>query len=200
VEKLANSIGRLMQVSEWGLNVDEATHRHLRHGLTYSQLHSKIGALKHLSALSNYHSIFMGQWHGMLPHMLHEHGIINSAIGIELDHFWANFSEKLNYDWDFKSIIADVTRCNAWEENVTSNILIVNTSSEHMNYDWLNFKKSDSGYVYLQSTDFEIDTHINTVTSTDPLVQELKDRGFKIEDAWTLPLEVYTRYCVLASW
>lgn len=200
MEKLANSIGRLMQVSEWVLNVDEVTHRHLRHGLTYSQLHSKIGAVKHLSNLSDYHAIFMGQWHGMLPHMLHEHNIIKSAIGIELDYFWANFSEKLNYDWDFKSIIADVTQCNTWEDNIQNNILVVNTSCEHMNYKWLNFKKSQLGYVYLQSTDFQIDTHINTVTSTDPLIQELKNRGFKIEDAWTLPLEVYTRYCVLARW
>jgi hypothetical protein len=69
-----------------------------------------------------------------------------------------------------------------------------------MNYDWLNFKKSQLGYIYLQSTDFQIDTHINTVTSTDPLIKELLSRGFKIEEAWTLPLEVYTRYCVLASW
>lgn len=110
---------------------------------------------------------FIGHWHGLLPLLFFEFGIIESAIGVELSTDWSSWSHRLNGHWNWKSTVAD-----AAQFDFTDCDLIVNTSCEHMSYDWLS--QVPAGCVLaLQSTDYQIPEHANCVESVDEFKENI---------------------------
>jgi hypothetical protein len=194
---LADCIARIISVSQYQLEVDEATHKHIRDAFTHGQLGSKLAAVQHLSSLQNLRALIIGQWHGMLPRLLYKYGIVRSCIGIEIDPLWAEFSNRINNDWNYKSIVGDGTDPSLWS---TYNVdIVINTSCEHMNWDWLDFEANHEMYVYAQSSNYVHDEHINRLDNIDQMTEVFNHRGFDIEFKKIEKFEVYDRYCVLAK-
>jgi len=194
---LADAIARIMSVSQYQLNVEEKVHRHLRDALTSGQLGSKLAAVNHLSDYKMLRALIIGQWHGLLPRLLYKYDIIKSCVGIEIDDFWSNFSCRVNNDWSYRSITADATTSKLELYNTD---LIINTSCEHMSWDWLNFKFSYPVLVYAQSSNYVHHEHVNRIDSLDELVEQFQCRGMDIVVAEDKKFEVYNRYCVLAKY
>ena len=152
---------------------------------------SKLSAVKLIQPfVEKVDAFFIGHWHGMLPMLFYEHGIIESATGIELDPFWVEFSNKLNYYWDWKSSIGDA---NTFTFPKTK--LIVNTSCEHMSYAWMDSIIKGT-IVCAQSTDYQHPTHINTVDSLDEFLEKWSD--FSIIASNSNKYDVYSRFTIIA--
>jgi len=142
----------------------------LRDSLSEGQLQSKLYLLDCLRSQFQTpfkKAAFIGHWHGLLPLLFFEFGIIESAIGVELSTDWSSWSHRLNGHWNWKSTVAD-----AAQFDFTDCDLIVNTSCEHMSYDWLS--QVPAGCVLaLQSTDYQIPEHANCVESVDEFKENI---------------------------
>lgn len=163
----------------------------MRDSLSKGQLLSK---LKVVDLLKRYNitsdsAFFIGHWHGLLPMFIYECGIINRATGIELDPFWVKFSNEINAYWDWKSTEGDATQSNIISE------LVINTSAEHMNDDWLLLIESGTT-VCAQSTDYKYPTHINRVDTLEEFVDKFS--GFSIIATDVTIYDVYSRFTVIA--
>lgn len=168
--------------------------RALRDSLSRGQLYSKLQVVDMLM----YQPVrwrsggFMGHWHGLLPRMLWAHGAIQDGRGVELSPFWSEFSNALNSDWSWSSVVGDVTD---GMQNMGGCDLLVNTSCEHMSDVWLS-NVACGTTVCAQSTDYDHPTHINRVSSLEQFVGKFS--GYKIIDADSTRHEIYSRYTVLA--
>jgi len=162
----------------------------LRDSLSSGQLMSKISAAQLAGKYPVDSAFFIGHWHGLLPMLFYDHGVIKKATGIELDPFWVEFSNKLNYYWDWKSIIG-----NADNFVLPDADMIVNTSCEHMSYDWIEYVKSGV-IICAQSTDYIHPTHINTVSSIEEFAE--KWDGFSILESDATRYDVYSRFTIVA--
>ena len=163
----------------------------LRDSLSRGQLMSKLSAVKLVQPfVEKADAFFIGHWHGMLPMLFYEHGIITSATGIELDPFWVDFSNKLNHYWDWKSSLG-----NADIFTLPSAGVIVNTSCEHMSDAWLD-AVAPGTLVCAQSTDYQHPTHINTVNSLGEFIE--KWSNFSILDCDSSKYDVYSRFTLIA--
>jgi hypothetical protein len=164
----------------------------LRDSLSRGQLMSKISLLQ-LSR--NYVDIdnsafFIGHWHGLLPLMFHDYGLVKYARGIELDPFWVEFSNQLNSHWEWKSSIEDA------DTFIFPNYkTIVNTSCEHMSDNWIKHVPVDA-LVCAQSTDFIHTDHNNIVKSLDEFLEKWK--GFSILETASEEYDIYSRFTVIA--
>jgi hypothetical protein len=164
----------------------------LRDSLSRGQLMSKISLIQ---LASNHISIddeafFIGHWHGLLPLLFHDYGLIKSATGIEKDSFWVTFSNQLNSHWKWNSIFA-----NADIFEFPKYKTIINTSCEHMSDNWIKFVPKDA-LVCVQSTDFIHTDHCNTVKSLDEFLEKWKD--FSILETASEKYDVYSRFSVIA--
>lgn len=145
---------------------------------------------------------FIGHWHGLLPLMFYEFGLIESGIGVELSSEWSQWSKKLNDHWNWQSFVSD-----AASFDYTDCDLIVNTSCEHMSYDWLAKIPTAGCMLVLQSTDYDIPEHINRVESVDQLESHLlnffahraADPKFEILFRSTRPYEIYKRFTLIGG-
>lgn len=139
--------------------------------LSPGQVFSKISIIEIFKKLNCKYNraLFVGQWHGMLPHMFFQEGLIKTGFGIELSERWSSISYNINSDWDWTSIQGDVNTATVW--NGIQPDLVVNTSSEHMSFDWLEFV-SPGTTVLLQSTNFEIPEHTHRVFSLNELIKK----------------------------
>ena len=170
----------------------------LRDSLSRGQLYSKIQAVnavadvKEQRALEKFNAVFLGHWHGLLPRMFHHADLIDRAVGIEADAFWATFSDSMNYDWQWRSIVGDATSYTIPADTT----LVVNTSCEHMSDDWLSAVPVGA-YVCAQSTNYEHPTHINTVQSQEEF--SLRFNNFEIIYSYACRYDVYDRFTIVAQ-
>ena len=162
----------------------------LRDSLSRGQLMSKISATQLAGKHPVDNAFFIGHWHGLLPMLFYEHGVIKRASGIELDPFWVEFSNRMNHFWDWKSTIGDADNFVLPDAD-----MIVNTSCEHMSYDWIEYVKPGV-VVCAQSTDYIHPTHINTVASIEEFVGKW-DR-FSILESDATRYDVYSRFTIVA--
>lgn len=199
--KLVSCLGHINDMAKYCLKIPADRADHLRDAYSYAQLQSKVAALKHLKDITNANTIVLGQWHGMLVYMLQKFGISKNSLGVEYDDFWHSFCLQLGLQ-NYQGILADATDTANWSFFLESeNNLVVNTSCEHMSWDWLNFEKSNSrGFLYAQGNNYEIPDHINVCQSLDEFTNSIANRGFIIHNSVEMKFSPYTRYCVLASW
>lgn len=164
--KFAEAFCRVVDVASYDLKLTADQHRHLRDGLSTGQIKSKIRALEIIGPYRFSRAVFIGHWHGMLPRLFYDFGIIQEGIGIELDPFWCDFSRLVNYDWFFLSFVGDANlTLNEYCGDIN---LIVNTSCEHMYWDWLDSVPKNSALL-LQGTNMPASDHINPIHSLDDL-------------------------------
>lgn len=162
----------------------------MRDSLSRGQLMSKVKIIELTEKYRVDNAFFIGHWHGLLPMFFYEYDIIKSGSGIEIDPFWVEFSNKLNYYWNWNSIIGDA------DNFVPPNTdMIINTSCEHMSDNWLNFVKSGT-IVCAQSTDYNHPTHINVSPSFDDFIQ--KWSKFTILESASDRYDIYSRFTVIA--
>lgn len=201
VYKIASCISRVNDVAKYHLKIPLDRADHLRDAFSHAQLQSKIAVLDHLRNLKNCDTVILGQWHGMLGLMLQRWGISKNVVGVELDSFWHDFSKHIITE-NYTALHGDATLPSTWQHLLEQeNNLVVNTSCEHMSWDWLDFKRSGtSGYLYAQSNNYVIDDHINLLTSVDELAAAIESRGFTVLITKTLKFAPYDRYCVVAQW
>lgn len=168
--------------------------------LSPGQLYSKLAAVE---ILGNYiehqnlkleYALFVGQWHGLLPFMMHQKKLISSGIGIELSETWSEISRQINKDWNWKSIHGDINDPKVWKEQRPN--LVVNTSSEHMSFEWLDHVIPGT-LILLQSTDYQISEHCNTVNSLDELIQ--RSNLSKVIKTNEKNFQVYKRFTILGK-
>ncbi len=138
--------------------------------LSPGQVYSKLEIIKLFQRqnLKFDHVLFIGQWHGLLPNMMYQSGLINSGVGIELSKTWSSISHHVNNEWDWLSIQGNINDPEIWRDQKPE--LVVNTSSEHMSFDWLQYVPTGT-FVVLQSTDYQIPEHCNSVSSLDELIE-----------------------------
>lgn len=199
--KLGSCLAHINDVAKYKLDIPQDRANHLRDAYSHGQLLSKIAALKHVSHLSEMNTIVLGQWHGLLAHMFGKFGISKSTVGIELDEFWHDFCLHLNLP-NYTGVCGDATDSTVWTQYLQpSHNLVVNTSCEHMSWDWLDFERGDTcGYVYAQANNYVIPEHVNTCQSLREFVDAFASRGYTIHSEVELKFAPYNRYCVLASW
>ena len=199
--KLTQCISRVNDVAKYQLKIPQDRADHLRDAFSYAQLTSKLAVIKHLKDIKDSNTIILGQWHGMLGLMLQKFNISKNIIGIELDKFWHDFSQHIILE-DYIGIHADVTQVELWEHLIVpDNNLIINTSCEHMTWDWLNFKREyTNGTLYVQSNNYKIDEHINILDSEEELATIIENHGFTVTDVNCIKFSPYDRYCVVAKW
>lgn len=178
------------------INVD---HWHmLRDSLSEGQLQSKLHLLDCMRSQFKTpfkKAAFIGHWHGLFPLMFYEFGLIESAIGVELSEKWSSWSHQLNGHWSWQSIVAD-----AAEFDFTGCDLIVNTSCEHMSYNWLS--RVPAGCVLaLQSTDYQIPEHVNCVQSLgqfkEKVLEYYKNSSVELTTTSENQHEIYKRFTVI---
>jgi hypothetical protein len=196
----SSCIARINHVAQYEIVVSEATHAHLRDAYTHEQLTSKLAAISHLIDLHQTPTIVLGQWHGLLPLLLTKFRISSDIVGVELDPFWSDFSRRVMSQTNYTEIQADITDTAQWESYIGEKSLVINTSCEHMSWDWLRFQKKNSGTLYVQSTNYQHHTHVNTVNSEDEVAAVLESYGFTVEKKYCLKFHPYNRYCVMAKW
>lgn len=138
--------------------------------LSTGQIFSKFKVLEILTdySLRFESAIFIGQWNGLLPYLLHLENIFQKAEGIEISDLWALISSRVNCDWHWQSIVGDACEKRVWLNKKTD--LVINTATEHMSYKWLDCVEKDT-HVLIQSTDYEIDEHVNRVATLDDLIK-----------------------------
>lgn len=199
--KMCSSLSHINDIAKYRLNIPPDRADHLRDAYSHGQLISKLAALKHLNQLSKMNTIVLGQWHGLLAYILNKFGVSHKTVGVELDHFWHDFCLNLELP-NYIGVHGDATDSNVWREYLQSNNnIIINTSCEHMNWDWLNFDRLDtSGYIYAQGNNYKIPEHINTCTSLTEFADSFSQRGLTIHSQHEIEFHPYNRYCVLASW
>lgn len=161
--------------------------------LSPGQVYSKLGALEIIKDinLKFNHALFIGQWHGLLPNMMFQSDLIQSAVGIEISETWSSISHHINKDWNWTSIAGNIHDPDIWQNQMPD--LIVNTSSEHMSFDWMQFVRPGT-YVLLQSTNYNIPEHCNIVHSLDEFIERTKmseliatkEQGFKVYNRYTI--------------
>lgn len=193
--KFTQALCRVVDVASYELQLSEERHKHLRDALSTGQIRSKLRALEIISPYPVNRAIFIGHWHGMLPRLLYDFGIIKQAIGIELDGFWSNFSQRVNWDWDFTSVVGDA--CQVLSDYCHDVQLVVNTSCEHMTWQWLDHIP-DHANILIQATDMPALDHINTIVK----FADLQSIGTRLNrvllESDILPLHAtYSRYTVL---
>jgi hypothetical protein len=162
----------------------------LRDSLSRGQLMSKITATQLAAKHSVDSAFFIGHWHGLLPMLFYEHGVIKSATGIELDPFWVDFSNQMNHYWNWKSTCGDADNFVPPDTD-----MIVNTSCEHMTDKWLDLVMPGVT-VCAQSTDYIHPTHINTVASLEEFADKWSE--FSILESDTTRYDVYSRFTIVA--
>lgn len=174
----------------------------LRDSLSTGQLLSKVKVVDIFSestirtllpAKDQMNICFVGHWHGLLPRMLHNANKIDSARGIELDPFWVNFSNRLNYDWEWQSQSADAGTVDLSNYNV-----IVNTSCEHMSTKWVE-TVSPGTILIIQSTNYCHPTHSNTVNSVNELAEQYVTGNRQLIGFDTSKYDVYSRYTIITT-
>lgn len=164
--------------------------------LSPGQIYSKLKAIEVLEQhkLKFDRALFIGQWHGLLPHMMHESGLINSAVGIELSETWSSISHHVNKGWNWTSTQGNINDPEVWRDQRPE--LVVNTSSEHMSFEWMQFVPDDT-VVLLQSSNYQILEHCNTVNSLNELIE--KSKLSKVIESKEQDFEVYKRFTVLGK-
>lgn len=199
--RLGSCISHINDIAKYKLNIPVDRAEHLRDAWSYGQLLSKIAALKHLRTLQNMHTIALGQWHGLLPYMLQKFGISDTVVGIEIDQFWHDFCIQLQLK-NYSGYCTDATDPQNWQQHLQPDSnLILNTSCEHMSWQWLDFDRSSScGYIYAQGNDYVIPEHTNVCSTLDEFVDAFKSRGYDIQYKTSISFPAYNRWCVLASW
>ena len=140
------------------------------------QIQSKMLALDALEKnnIKVNNALFIGQWHGLLPFFCFRQGIINSAVGIEISQIWSQISQKINSDWDWTSHCADATKPEIWQRLASQGLkfdLVINTSSEHMSFEWLDFLPPGQ-LVLIQSSNYDIEQHSHKVKSIEELLEK----------------------------
>ena len=133
--------------------------------------------------------------------LLSKFNVSKTIVGVELDDFWHDFCLNLNIP-NYTGVCADATQVSNWQTYLTAeNNLIINTSCEHMNCDWLNFNRTNSnGVIYAQGNNYKIPEHINVSSSLDEFVSAFESHGLIIQKTLEVKFAPYNRYCVVASW
>lgn len=164
----------------------------MRDSLSRGQLMSKLSAVQLVSPYASKvtNSFFIGHWHGLLPMLFYEYGVIVAGRGIEIDPFWVTFSNQLNHYWDWNSETGDADKF-----IIPDTDLVINTSCEHMSNEWLGHVKSGT-LVCAQSTDYSHPTHINRVDSLEQFMDFWN--GYTILDSSSKRYDVYSRFTVIA--
>lgn len=188
-ETITEYVGTYYQYS-----YDEAQALALRDSLSQGQLYSKIRALQAVSdsVSDSMRGYFIGHWHGFLPRILWKHGLLSQAQGIEQDPFWVDFSQRLNSDWSWSSETGDI---NTTDHDLGRYNLVVNTSCEHMNDNWLGKPKTGT-WVCAQTTDYQHDTHINTCQNLQEFQNKFAD--YHVFRTYSDQYNVYSRFTVVA--
>ena len=139
-------------------------------------------------------AVFVGQWNGLLPYLLHVEKYVESAIGIERSELWSMISKRVNRDWDWKSVTGDACDSISWEGKNPE--IVVNTAAEHMSDHWLQFVKANT-FILVQSTNYQIEEHVNRVESLDELTARLKlNRVIKTAEQ---EFKMYKRFTVFGQ-
>jgi hypothetical protein len=176
----------------YSFDMDQDTaYRALRDSLSTGQMRSKLKLIEICKErqLISQKAVFIGHWHGLLPLLMYNEGVLKSAIGIEKSQLWSDFSNQLNQSWDWQSFCQDALLYTCDE----STDLVVNTSCEHMSDDWLALVPSGCR-VLLQSTNFEHIEHINYKLNIEEFKKSLKNINIVFEDI--LDCQVYQRFTI----
>lgn len=136
--------------------------------LSKGQLLSKAWLVNTLkkSTDSLWNTFILGGWYGILANLLFSTFEITTIRSIDIDPSCEPIADEINIrhvidGWRFKALTMD---CNDIDKLMITPDTIINTSCEHMTPDWF-LKVQDGTLVVLQSTNFELDTHINPVKS-----------------------------------
>jgi hypothetical protein len=179
---------------------DELLHAFLDSN-TQGQIESKLQILS-LLRRQNFRlnsALFIGQWHGLLPFLCFREELIKSGVGIEISNIWSQISQGVNFDWNWTSHCADATLPETWKllsENGNKFDIVINTSTEHMSYEWLNYLPAEQ-LVLIQSSDYKIDQHTNRETSIEDLVKSTQLSH--VFEKSVLELPIYNRFTLLGK-
>ncbi len=163
----------------------------IRDSLSTGQMKSKVGIVNFCKnqKIRSEKAVFVAHWHSLLALMMHNEGIVQTAMGVEKSQLWSDFSNYLNRDWSWKGENSDIIDFKIPPDTD----LVVNTSCEHMSALWL--KQIPKGCrVLLQSTNFEHLEHINKKESLEDFKTSLVD--IDITSMLEINCDVYSRYTV----
>lgn len=135
---------------------------------------SKI-ALAEILSNRNLHfkkGLFLGHWHGLLPLLLNKMGLVDQGVGIELSKYWSRFSGNINRDWKWHSFEKDATLLEDGFFQTENFDLVVNTSSEHMNFNWLTYIPKGTT-VLAQANNYDIPEHSHRQGSVEEFIENL---------------------------
>ncbi len=169
-----------------------------RDACTRGQSLSKI-ALAEILLERNLHfkrGLFLGHWHGLLPLLLNKMGLVDEGVGVELSKYWSRFSDTINRDWPWKSQEKDATQL---QESFFKNEffdLVVNTSCEHMNFNWLTYVPAGTT-VLVQANNYQIPEHTNIQESLAGLIKNVGLSEIHFSGEQDFP--VYKRFTVLGK-
>ena len=148
-----------------------------------------------------------GSWYGMLPFLILSRGRlkIENLHLFDIDSNALSISMKVLNHWQCLGEVAlhfHKFDCSSWPKWLTAPDLLINTSSEHFaDYKWWHSAPDRTAFA-IQSTNMKHDEHINSVSSVDELVEQLKLRrpaAFIGKKVFCYPEFEFERYLVVGS-
>ena len=174
---------------------ESVIYKTLRDSLSEGQLFSKLRIVQIMQELNirSKRCIFLAHWHGFLPLLLKNYNLVDAGVGVELDERWVNFSNRMNYFWDWKGKLGDVLNFHDYNDYD----LIINTSCEHMDSSWLKNVPHKSTLI-LQSTDYRHEEHVNRVDSIDEFISQLPSH-LQVIQSDVLQCPIYKRFTLVVG-
>lgn len=195
VQLFSTGISRFAEILYWP-GASENHFRAFRDALSHGQLQSKVHILKLVQDL-NIHSkraLFIGHWHGFLPYLFLSSNLIDSGFGIEIDPFWKRVSENVCREYNWKSTIQDATELDPYFFEIENIDLVVNTSCEHMSFDWMRAVPSGV-HVIAQANNYKIPEHTNLQGSVEEFKRNLMLSNYIHCDS--IDFGIYKRFTVV---
>jgi hypothetical protein len=136
--------------------------------------------------------LIVGGWIGTLALLMNSFELPFHITSIDLDERACKIADKMNYDFKFKSIVADM-----YQVDYSQYDIIINTSSEHITDIPVWMQQIPKGKIVLvQNNDYkEGDGHVSTVKSVAALKKQLKLSEIFYEGTRKFPQ--YNRFMVI---
>lgn len=171
---------------------------HFRDALSRGQLQSKLHILKLAQELkiTSKQSLFIGHWHGLLPYLFFISSLTEEALGLELDPLSKKISENVCRGYRWESKIEDATKLEESFFRKQSFDVVINTSCEHMSFDWLRFVPRKT-HIIAQANNYDIPEHTYRQNSLESFKNNLGLTSVLHSDE--IDFGVYKRFTIIGQ-
>lgn len=172
-EIFADGISKFAELL-YGENCSQELLLSFRDALSSAQLRSKLLVLELAQKLDlpSDKCLFIGHWHGLLPYLFLKTHLCRVAIGVEQSQLWKDVSEHICMGLSWNSLLGDGTRLSSEFYREQSFDCLVNTSCEHMSFDWI-IPVPQGTWVVAQANNYKIPEHTHIQQSLNDFKQNL---------------------------